>query len=300
MRAFAWLSGPVIGAVLVLASIPSRAQTRDSQIPLHGQTEESLQAVAREVRNPISTLWQMTLDNEIVGVDGGAFENAEPGYVGSFQPQMPVNLSRFGLERFAWAEDFNVITRFIIPFVSTQPLEPGEGDRRSGFGDIQLASALAPSRSSRWLWGIGPTFIFPSASDDALGQGKWQAGPVGIAGYLTADWNAYVVAQQWWSFAGDRERARTSQLDLNYVLLRNLPGAWQVGMQPSMTVDWTASTGNKVSFPVGLGVGKTVLLGKIPVQFYIEADYFAVRPDDVPGPRWSIDIQIIPVIPELY
>jgi hypothetical protein len=200
----------------------------------------------------------MTLDNEIVGVDGGAFENVEPAYTGSFEPSMPVSLSRFGLERFAWAEDFNVITRVIVPF------------------------------------------IFPSASDDALGQGKWQAGPAGVAGYLTNDWNAYVVAQQWWSFAGDGDRPSTSQLELNYVLLRNLPGSWQVGMQPSLTVDWKAPGGNKVSFPVGLGVGKTVRIGKLPVQFYVEADYFAVRPDDVPGPRWSIDIQIIPVIPELF
>ncbi len=291
---------PVIAAALLLASISSRAQTQDSQIPLHGQTEESLQEVARQVRNPISTLWQMTLDNEIVGVDGGAFENVEPAYTGSFQPQMPVNLSRFGLGRFAWAKDFNLITRAIIPFVVTQPLEPGDGDRRSGFGDIQLASVLAPNRSYGWVWGIGPSFIFPSASDDALGQGKWQAGPAAVAGYLTNDWSAYVVAQQWWSFAGDRNRESTSQLDLNYGLLRNLPGSWQVGMQPSMTVDWKASGGNKVSFPVGLGVGKTVRIGKLPVQFYVEVDYFAVRPDDIPGPRWSIDIQIIPVIPELF
>jgi hypothetical protein len=84
------------------------------------------------------------------------------------------------------------------------------------------------------------------------------------------------------------------------VVSRAVSITWQVGIQPSMDVDWTASRGNKVSFPVRLGVGKTVLLGKVPVQFYVEADSFAVRPDDIPGPRWSIDIQIIPVIPELY
>jgi hypothetical protein len=32
----------------------------------------------------------------------------------------------------------------------------------------------------------------------------------------------------------------------------------------------------------------------------VQADYSAVRPDDIPGPRWSIDIQIIPAIPELF
>jgi hypothetical protein len=69
-------------------------------------------------------------------------------------------------------------------------------------------------------------------------------------------------------------------------------------MQPSMQVDWTESSGNKVLFPVGLGFGKTVHIGGFPVQLWVEADYYAVRPDDLSAPRWGIDIQIIPVIGE--
>ena len=288
--------------MLLLPSAPPSAQTKASQIPLHGKTEESLREVARQINNPISTLWQLTFDNQIVGMDGGGLEADEPAYTGTFAPAMPVNLSKFGLGRFQWAEDFNVITRLTVPFVETLPLPPGSGSggRRSGFGDIQLGSALAPNKPYGFVWGLGPTFIFPSASDDALGQGKWQAGPAAVAGYLGKQWTAYALAQQWWSFAGDDDRADTSQLCVNYVLLRSLPHRWQVGMQPSTMVDWKASRGDKVSFPVGLGVGKTVRIGKFPVQFWVEADYYAVRPNDIPGPRWSIDIQIIPVIPELF
>ena len=148
--------------------------------------------------------------------------------------------------------------------------------------------------------GLGPTFIFRSASDDELGQGKWQAGPAAVAGYLGKRWTAYAFAEQWWSFAGDDDRSDTSQLSLNYVLLRSRPHEWQVGMQPTMMVDWKASRDDKVSFPVGLGVGKTVRIGKFPVQFWVEADYYAVRPDDIQGPRWSLNIQIVPVIPGLF
>ena len=95
-------------------------------------------------------------------------------------------------------------------------------------------------------------------------------------------------------------RPSTSQLCLNYVLLRSLPNRWQVGMQPSIEIDWTQSRGNAVVLPVGLGIGWTVRIGGLPVQLWVEADYYAVRPDDLSSPRWGIDIQIIPVIGEFF
>lgn len=287
---------------LPVASPSAHAQTKASQPPLHGKTEASLQEVSRQINNPISTLWQLTLDNQITGLGGGGLEGVEPAYTGTFQPTIPVSLGKLGLGRFDWAEDFNVITRLTLPFVETVPLPlgSGSGDRRSGFGDIQLGSVLAPNRRYGFVWGLGPTFIFPSASDDALGQGKWQAGPALVAGHHGKQWTAYAIVQQWWSFAGDDDRADTSQLCLNYVMLRSLPHQWQIGMQPSMLVDWKASPGDKVTFPVGLGVGKTVRIGNIPVQLWAEADYYPVRPDDVSAPRWGIGIQIIPVIPGLF
>lgn len=291
------------GVAFLLVGGPASAQTpaKGSEIPLDGKTRESLRHVSRQVNNPIGPLWQLTFDNAIAGLDAGGLGGVEPAYTGAFEPEIPLDLSRFGLERFAWSEGYRVVTRAIVPFVETVPLAPGPGgDRKTGFGDIQLGSVLAPSRLSGLLWGFGPTFIFPSASDDALGQGKWQAGPAAVAGYLGEKWTAYAIAQQWWSFAGDRDRPNTSQLCLNYVLLRSLPHRWQVGMQPSMSVDWTASRGNEVSFPVGLGFGKTLRIGKLPVQFWVEADYYPVRPDDFSGPRWGVDFQVIPVIPALF
>ena len=304
-RRAGWLT---LGATLFLLGAPSSAQTPTEsdeislqETPLHGKTEESLKEVARQINSPISPLWQITFDNAISGMDRGGLDGVEPAYTGVFQPFMPINLEFFGLERFAWARDLRLITRLTVPFVQTTPLPPGPGgDRKTGFGDIQLGSVIAPSDTSGWLWGIGPTFIFPSASDDALGQGKWQAGPVAVAGYLGSKWTAYALAQQWWSFAGDDGHSRTSQFSLEYGLLRSLPHRWQVGMQPSMEVDWTASRGNKVSFPVGLGVGKTVRIGNLPIQFWVEADYYPVRPDDLSAARWGIDIQIIPVIGEAF
>jgi hypothetical protein len=291
-----WLAA---GTLLLLPGAPcwGEEQTHGSGIPLHGRTEESLREVARQVNNPIGPLWQLTFDNQVVGMDAGGLDGVEPAYTGSLQANGPVWLGRLG-----WAGELGIFTRLTVPFVETVPvpLASGGNDRESGFGDIQLGGVLAPQRLSGFVWGIGPTFVFPSASDDALGQGKWQAGPAALAGYVGRSWTAYVVAEQWWSFAGDHDRPGTSQLCLNYVLIRNLPRRWQVGMQPSLTVDWKAPPGNEVSFPIGLGVGRTVRIGRLPVQFWLEVDYYAVRPGDLSGPRWGVDLQITPVIPELF
>jgi len=287
-------------AAMLLLATPVFAQTqRNESETLLREVEASLADVGRQINNPIGPLWNLTFDNAITSQDGGGLDD-DLDYSGTFQSFMPVGLSRLGFGKSAWAREFRVVTQLSIPFFETAPLAPGPGDdRKSGFGDIQLASILGPSRTSGWLWGIGPTFIFPSASNDALGQGRWQAGPAAAAGYLGSKWTAYLVAQQWWSFSGDDDRARTRQLCLEYVLLRSLPNDWVIGMQPSMEVDWTESGGNKVLFPIGAGVGRTVKIGNLPVQIWIEADYYAVRPDDLSAPRWGIDIQIIPVIGEI-
>jgi hypothetical protein len=289
------------GAALLLLGASASAQTETNGFDsLLDEAEASLRDITRQINNPISPLWQVTFDNAILGQDGGGLDD-ELAYTATVQPFMPVRLSNFGLGHFAWAQEYQIVTQLSLPVFQMVPLPPGpEGDLESGFGDIQLASVLAPSATSGWVWGVGPTFIFPSASNGVVGQEKWQAGPAVVGGYLGSKWTAYAVAQQWWSFAGDDSRPRTSQLCLNYVLLRSFGHTWQLGMQPSIEVDWTESGGNKLLFPVGFGVGKTVRIGGFPVQLWLEADYYAVRPDDLSAPRWGIDIQIIPVIGELF
>src|SRR5262249_53210556 len=54
-----------------------------------------------------------------------------------------------------------------------------ETERECGIGDITLLSLLSPRKTIKicngeFVWGAGPTLIFPTASPDELGQGKFQ------------------------------------------------------------------------------------------------------------------------------
>jgi hypothetical protein len=64
-------------------------------------------------------------------------------------------------------------------------------------------------------------------------------------------------------------------------------GAW--GTNPGMFVDWEASKGNKVAFPVGLQIGKLRKIGPKPVKFEVQLQYYPVRPQFF-GPKWTLSV----------
>jgi len=53
----------------------------------------------------------------------------------------------------------------------------------TGVGDTILAMVLGREVYKNIEMSLGPTFIFPTATDKVLGQGKWQAGPAALIFY---------------------------------------------------------------------------------------------------------------------
>ena len=113
---------------------------------------------------------------------------------------------------------------------------------------------------------------------------------------LGETWTTGFVAQHWWSFAGDDNRPAINQTDFQYIFRRKIPGAASLGMGPTMTIDWRADDGNRVTLPIGLGITKTVRFGKMPVKLRFEPQYSLIKPDDF-GTTWNFRVQVTPVIP---
>ena len=71
-------------------------------------------------------------------------------------------------------------------------------------------------------------------------------------------------------------------------------------MGPNVLIDWDADSGNKVTFPVGLGVSKTTLLfGKLPIRIGGEVHYAAIQPDDA-SQTWLFRLYFVPVVPSPF
>ncbi|MEH6636893.1 MAG: hypothetical protein V7700_15325 [Halioglobus sp.] len=107
------------------------------------------------------------------------------------------------------------------------------------------------------------------------------------------------MGQYWWNYAEqDNDTPDTSHGSFLYSAWWNLPNAWQVGMNPTITYNNETRSDDKWNVPVGFGVAKTIKWGKMPIKFQFSVEKSIVREDDF-GKDWNIRFNIIPVIPGL-
>ena len=266
---------------------------------------QSAAGLSNEIANPLSNLWllQMQQNSNLLQMPSGKGTYVQGNL--QFQPLLPIHVS----------PHWNWISRPVIQLVDSQPYpvataNPSTGTinsamkRTTGFGDMIFATAISPDRSlvGNWLLGAGATFIFPTATQHVLGQDTWQAGPTMAVGYKGAKWITYVFPQHWWKIGGDGKK--TNQTLVQYNFNWSFDSGWSVGSNPNFSVNWEAPAGQRVTFPVGLQVGKLLHAGIMPVKVDLQTMYYAVRPTQfqgvaIPSPKWGFQLQFTPVIPSL-
>jgi hypothetical protein len=145
------------------------------------------------------------------------------------------------------------------------------------------------------VWGAGATFKFPTASDDVLGEDKYQAGPAAMLFNMGDPWTVGVLVQHWWSYAGDDDRPGTSQTDIKYIARHRMAHAMSLGFGPTVSIDWEADSDDRYTVPVGFGVTKMVRAGNLPIKLLGEINYSVVSPDSF-GTEWKFIFRVAPVI----
>jgi len=122
-------------------------------------TVDDATEINKKLSNPISSIWALSFQQNTYwidpGIDGKSTRNAVNF---QFQPVTPVSLT----------ENWNLITRPVFQLLSSAPYVDLSGFHRvTGLGDTILASLVSPSPrlAGPWLLGLGPTFIFPTASN---------------------------------------------------------------------------------------------------------------------------------------
>lgn len=153
-------------------------------------------------------------------------------------------------------------------------------------GDLTYQAFFTPNKNSRIVWGIGPAFLFRTATSPQFGSGKWGAGPaVGIVSQ-PGRWSFGVVASNLWSFAGDATRDPVNELSLEPFVDYNLNRGWFLTCHPGVSADWNASLVDRWVVPVGGGMGKAFALGRQSAVVSAVAYYNIKRP--IGASNWDI------------
>lgn len=282
---FQWLAGPAFqtslnGAIArprLMAAALVAATLSWPGVALAEDSTTSTEALAKAAQNPVADMISVPFQfNTNFGY--GPYDKTQE--VINIQPVIPFSLS----------PDWNLITRTIVPVISQPQLSPDDG-RTFGLGDITPTFFLSPAHSGKFIWGVGPAFLLPTATDEDLGSGKWGAGPSAVGLIMDGPWVYGALINNIWSFAGDPSRKDVNQMTLQPFINYNFKEGWYLTSSPLITADWMADNDNRWTLPVGGGFGRVFRVGKQPINAQLGAYYNAIAPDDV-GPQWQIRAQL--------
>ncbi len=175
----------LFGAVIALPA--SAAPKAGDGIIEAGENETD--ELARAAQNPVASMISLPFQNN-TNFEFGPQEKTQN--IMNIQPVWPFEMN----------EDWNLITRTIIPVIS-QPAFTPDQDREFGLGDTVFTAFFSPKDSGEWIWGVGPALLLPTSTDDRLGAGEWGAGPSAVVLTIRGPWVVGSLFSNVWSFTGD-------------------------------------------------------------------------------------------------
>ena len=238
-------------AAFVIASADVHAQKSEEELALAAQNP-----VAAMVSVPL----QYNYDHNI-----GPLKDGHKNYI-NVQPVLPFSLN----------EDWNLISRTIVPVVWQSDVFPGAGSQ-SGIGDITQSFFFSPKKPSAdgWIWGVGPVIYLPTATNDLLGADKWGLGPTGVFLKQEHGWTYGALVNHIWS-TGGAGRADINNTYLQPFLSYTTKSHTSFAVNSESTYDWQR---DKWSVPFNFLLRQLVKVGEQALQLEAGARYWATTPD---------------------
>ena len=204
---------------------------------------ESGEDLAKKLANPVSSLisvpFQNNFDRDVGLLDQGR------RYTLNIQPVIPITLN----------DKWNLISRTIVPVINQEDVFP-QAPEKTGLGDTTQSLFFSPAEPVNGItWGVGPVFLFPTATEKELGTDKWGAGPTGVVLKQAGGWTIGALVNHIWSYGGDRNRADVNSTFLQPFFSYTTPSAWTYTLQTESTYDWETEQWN---VPVAFLVAKVL------------------------------------------
>jgi hypothetical protein len=118
------------------------------------QAEDSAE-LAKKALNPVAAMYSLPVQynwDQIMGPTGDGMRSTT-----NIQPVLPFTLN----------DDWNLISRTILPVIDQHGLAPNGAADKSGVGDITQSFFFSPRQptASGWILGAGPAILIPTGSD---------------------------------------------------------------------------------------------------------------------------------------
>lgn len=255
--------------------------------------------IAAELANPNTVLGTMNFNLDYITYGGDLPGSSDQNALRfTFQPSLPYPLDN-GMNFFARPaipiiikQDLPLV-RPTVPVINNQSIE--YDDPGLNLGDIGFDMGVGKSFSNGLVAIGGVVGTLPTATDDLLGKDQWALGPEALIA-VVKPWGAVgLLLTHQWDVAGDDD-VDTNITAGQYFYTFNLKDGWQIRSGPTFSYDHEAESGQRLTFPVGIGINKTMIIGKTPWKFGLEYWNYIESPDAF-GPDSQIRFVFAPVVP---
>jgi hypothetical protein len=257
-----WAAGP--------AALIVNAQTQ----------QESAAKLAEEFTDPLTTLPQIFFKDTYSPATYGTHTQTNTAVLRAIIPRIP-------------AYSLLPFVQLVRPTFSVVTVPSSRGGTRTELGDTQLFDLAVlpwPGKESGFRIGIGPTFVFPTATSKSAGQSSWQAGPAfavvytGVPGLL-----AGLLFQEPISFAySSPSRAPLNTIEIQPAIVLHVWRGWYLR---SADATWLYGCHRHTSttLPLSIGIGDVVVkTGLPPINFYVAGQWMAYRQYAPMSPQTSV------------
>jgi len=292
---------------------PDELSDAVSTAPAEPGSRKSVEEIAREMSNPLAAFFSFPVEYQYRTYQGdipGAGDHSSSSFI--FGATLP----------FRQKDGKGWVFRFALPFIEDQPIywadrgyaewrirqqDPmaqGEGFWEDTHGHTDAVSfdlVYGGVKDSGLILSYGLAGILPTTSDTSNGRQQLILGPEVNIGKMTdrVVYGALIshiidVAEK-----KDKGTPDTTQTTIQAYFSYGLGNAWQLISNPTITYDWEGDSGNKLNLPLGVGIAKTVSLGKMPLRMAAEVQKYVVSTDRFSS-DWLLKLTITPVISGKY